>query len=126
MRTARNCSIRKATFTNSTLQVVILATQTRDVLPELWNNDSDLAAEDSEAVAVRAAADIEHLIGSLRSRSNAHLILNTLEMPSFPNAGILDSQANYTDNPRRFAPSIGIFEKLRPNTWESTYLTMTL
>ncbi len=73
-------------------QVVILATQTRDVLPELWNNDSDLPAQDSEAVAVRAAADIEHLIGSMRSRSNAHLILNTLEMPSFPNAGILDSQ----------------------------------
>jgi FkbH-like protein len=72
--------------------VVILATQTRDVLPELWNSDSDLAAEDSETVAVRATADIEHLIGSLRSRSNANLILNTLEMPSFPNAGILDSQ----------------------------------
>ncbi len=72
--------------------VVILATQTRDVLPELWNNDSDLTAEDSEAVAARAAADIEDLIGSLRSRCNSHLILNTLEMPSFPNAGILDSQ----------------------------------
>ena len=72
--------------------VVILATQTRDVLPELWNND--FAAEDADAQAARAGADIEHLIGALRSRSNAHLILNTLEMPMYPNAGILDSQRN--------------------------------
>jgi FkbH-like protein len=71
--------------------VVILATQARDVLPELWNNDSP-AAEDTEALAARAGEDIESLIGSLRSRSNAHLILNTLEMPIFPSAGILDSQ----------------------------------
>lgn len=70
--------------------VVILATQTRDVLPDLWND----AAEDSEALAVRAGADIEHLIDALRARSNAHLILNTLEMPAYPNAGILDSQRN--------------------------------
>src|ERR1700723_144825 len=62
--------------------VVILATQTRDVLPELWNNDSP-SAEDTEALAARAGEDIENLIGSLRSRSNAHLILNTLEMPMF-------------------------------------------
>jgi FkbH-like protein len=73
-------------------EVVILATQTRDVLPDLWNNDS--ATDDTDALAARAAADIENLIGSLRSRSNAHLILNTLEMPAYPNAGILDSQRN--------------------------------
>ncbi len=72
--------------------VVILATQTRDVLPELWNND--FAADDSDAHTTRAGAEIEHLIGALRSRSNAHLILNTLEMPAYPNAGILDSQRN--------------------------------
>lgn len=70
--------------------VVILATQTRDVLPEIWND----AAEDSEAQAVRTGADIENLIGALRSHSNTHLILNTLEMPAYPNAGILDSQRN--------------------------------
>jgi len=72
--------------------VAILATQTRDVLPELWNGDS--TAADSEALAARAGADIEHLIGALRSRSNAHLILNTLEMPAYPNAGIFDGQGN--------------------------------
>ncbi|MGC2445644.1 HAD-IIIC family phosphatase [Candidatus Binatus sp.] len=70
--------------------VVILATQTRDVLPELWND----VAEDADAVAARAAANIELLIDAPRSRSNAHLILNTLEMPAYPNAGILDSQRN--------------------------------
>ena len=72
--------------------VVILATQTRDVLPELWNDSA--ATEDSEALAARVGADMENLIDSLRSRSKAHLILNTLEKPSFPNAGILDSQRN--------------------------------
>ena len=72
--------------------VVILATQTRDVLPELWNND--FAVDDSDAHTARAGAEIEHLIVALRSRSNAHLILNTLEMPAYPNAGILDSQRN--------------------------------
>ena len=72
--------------------IVILATQTRDVLPELWNDSA--ANEDSEVFAARAASNIEHLIDSLRSRSKAHLILNTLEMPNFPNAGILDSQRN--------------------------------
>src|SRR3984957_8578360 len=70
--------------------VVILATQTRDVLPELWSNDSP--SEDTEALAARAVEDIKNLIGSLRSRSTAHLILNTLEMPAHPNAGILDTQ----------------------------------
>ncbi len=73
-------------------EVVILATQTRDVLPEVWNND--FSAEDSEAQAARVGAEIENLIGALRSCSNAHLILNTLEMPAYPNAGILDSQRN--------------------------------
>src|SRR5258708_9967341 len=55
--------------------VVILATQTRDVLPELWNNDSP--AEDTEALAARAVEDIENLIGSVRSRSHPSLILTT-------------------------------------------------
>ena len=72
--------------------VVILAAQTRDVLPELWNDSA--ATEDYERLAARAASDVEHLIDSLRSRSKAHLILNTLELPNFPNAGILDSQRN--------------------------------
>jgi FkbH-like protein len=72
--------------------VVILATQTRDVLLELWNND--FTADDPDAHTTRAGAEIEHLIGALRSRSNAHLILNTLEMPAYPNAGILDGQRN--------------------------------
>ncbi len=72
--------------------VLILATQTRDVLPELWNNDSDLSAADSEALAIRATADIEQLIVAMRAHSKAHLILNSMETPSFPNAGVLDSQ----------------------------------
>src|SRR5579862_302545 len=72
--------------------VVILATQTRDVLPELWNDSA--ATEGYEALATRATSEVEHLIDSLRSRSKAHLILNTLEMPNFPSAGILDSQRN--------------------------------
>ena len=75
-------------------------------------------------MAARAAANIEHLIGALRSRSNAHLILNTLEMrPS-------QTRASWTASDNRPIEAIRTVNrrsgKRPPGTGEFTYLITTL
>ncbi|HVG30776.1 MAG TPA: HAD-IIIC family phosphatase [Pyrinomonadaceae bacterium] len=72
---------------------VILAVQTRDIAPDLWQGFADLTAEERAAAARRVAEEFGGIARAFRERSRAHLIVHALEEPYLPSQGILDVQA---------------------------------
>jgi FkbH-like protein len=80
-----------ALYTEPT-DVAILAVQTRDIAPELWNMAAGLTAAETQSVVERVVANYRTWIDTLRSRSNCHLIVHNLEKPPQPAAGIYDAQ----------------------------------
>ena len=73
--------------------VVLLAVQTRDIVPELWGGYADLTAEARDAAISRTIDSLHTCITTLRSHSQAHLIVHTLEMPAMPSQGVFDQQS---------------------------------
>jgi predicted enzyme involved in methoxymalonyl-ACP biosynthesis len=73
-------------------EIVIFAVQTRDVTPDLWEGYVDCTSADRNAAVERVVTSFHNWIRTFRSRSQAHLIVHTLEVPPFTNQGILDSQ----------------------------------
>ena len=71
---------------------VILAVQTRDVAPELWDHASELSVEQAQASVARVAGDFRDWIVAFRGHSTAHLIVHNLEQPVLPSRGLLDAQ----------------------------------
>ena len=74
--------------------VVVLAVQTRDIAPELWQNFTDLNVNDVDATITRVVASYRGWVDAFRSRSQAHVILHGLELPPRPSAGVLDGQTD--------------------------------
>ena len=72
--------------------LAILAVQTRDFVPELWDHYTDLSTPEVESAVDRVLAEFTNLIRTFRHHSKACLIIHTLEKP-FASAGILDAQA---------------------------------
>lgn len=73
--------------------VVILAAQARDVAPGLWTGFADLSAADVEAHVAQALGQYRQLVGALRSRSAAHLVIHNWQLPPAPAQGLLDARA---------------------------------
>jgi FkbH-like protein len=71
---------------------VILAIQTRDLLPDLWYRFTELSSEEIERLIDRIRKDLSDWVKTFRCYSNAHLLIHSLEMPLRPSAGILDAQ----------------------------------
>jgi FkbH-like protein len=72
--------------------VAILAVQTRDIAPELWNGFADLTSDQAVSVIQRVTDSFRSWIAAFRSHSQASLIVHSLELPSQPSQGILDGQ----------------------------------
>jgi FkbH-like protein len=72
--------------------IVILASQTRDVAPDLWYGSGDVSSEEAESLVSSIVSPLVSIIGRLRSRTSASLIIQNLEQPELPNAGLLDSR----------------------------------
>lgn len=72
---------------------VILAVQTRDVAPDLWNDFSGLKPEQIQASVRRVTGEFRNWIGVFRDNSQAHLIVHNLELPDAPSTGLLDAQS---------------------------------
>lgn len=72
--------------------VVIMAVQTRDVAPELWDNYPDLSVSEAREAMDRVMGHFRNSIEAFRSHSNAHLIMHTLEVPAHPCEGVLENQ----------------------------------
>lgn len=72
---------------------VILAIQTQDIAPELWDSYAEISAADARAAVDRVLADYRAWIDTLRSRTAATVFVHTLELPARPARGILDVQS---------------------------------
>lgn len=72
--------------------IVILAVQTRDIAPDLWDNAGRLSPQEIEAAVNRVANNYRDCLEAFRSRSQAHLVIHNLELPLLPAQGILDAQ----------------------------------
>src|SRR5438477_1516120 len=71
-------------------QAVILAVQTVDIAPDLWERFADLDAGAIEEAIKRVQGEFEALVKSFRARSAAHLIIHSLQHPPTPAYGVLD------------------------------------
>jgi FkbH-like protein len=74
--------------------VVILAVQTRDLVPQLWNTSEPIEASAGQALVNRTIRDIRDWIDAFRSRSHAHVVVQNFEVPDATALGILDSQSS--------------------------------
>jgi FkbH-like protein len=72
---------------------VVLAVRTDQAAPELWRDFADLAPEVAQQAAERVVRGYEQWIGAFRKHSQAALIVHSLERPSSPSLGVLDSQS---------------------------------
>ena len=72
--------------------VVVLALQTRDLVPDIWQRFTELTAADIDTLITQAIADMQSWIRAFRTHSQAHLILHNMEMPAAPARGIFDGQ----------------------------------
>jgi len=72
---------------------VVLAVRTDVAAPELWRDFADLAPEAAQQAAERTVRGYERWIGAFRKHSQAALIIHSLERPSTPSMGVLDSQS---------------------------------
>jgi FkbH-like protein len=70
----------------------ILAVQTRDLAPELWDSFADLSPDEVDTVVERVTRELGQLFQSFRSLSEAHLVVHNFDIPSMPRCGVLDSQ----------------------------------
>ena len=73
--------------------VIVLAVQTRDIAPQLWANFADLSAAEVESQVERVGESFESWIDTMRSRTQAHIIVHNLERPADASKGLLDGQA---------------------------------
>ena len=73
---------------------VVLAVRTDQAAPELWSDFADLAPEVAQQAAERVVRGYEQWIGAFRKQSQAALIIHSLERPSSPSLGVLDSQSD--------------------------------
>ena len=72
---------------------VVLAVRTDQAAPELWRDFADLAPEAAQQAAERVVRGYEQWVGAFRKHSQAALIIHSLERPSTPSLGVLDSQS---------------------------------
>jgi FkbH-like protein len=73
--------------------VTILAVQTRDVAPELWDCYAEQTAKTAKATAYRVVCGFNKWIQAFCSQSKSHLIVHNLELPALPSHGIFDAQS---------------------------------
>lgn len=73
---------------------VILAVRTADLAPELWGRYTSLTPKAIGEVTERVSSSLQQWLQAFRNRSQAAIILHTLEQPPRPAAGILDAQSS--------------------------------
>src|SRR5439155_7162913 len=69
--------------------IVFLAVQARDLVPDLWERFAELKPEMVQSSVERASIDLNCWVDNIRRRSAASIVLQTLETPFVPNRGIL-------------------------------------
>ena len=80
-------------YTEWNADVVILATQTRDVVPELWDRFGELSPEDVDKACDQVIDQFTGLIEGFRRLSGATLVVHNFEEPAATTLGIADRAA---------------------------------
>lgn len=75
--------------------VVILAVQSRDLSPPLWESFASLSEAEVSAAVGNASSSMTGLLEAFRSRSSAALVVHTLQLPPSPANGVFDAQAAF-------------------------------
>ncbi len=75
--------------------VAILAIQTLDIAPALWEDAADLSEAEMREAAARVVAEFRTWFRTFRAQSAAYLLVHTLESPYQPGRGILDAQSGF-------------------------------
>jgi FkbH-like protein len=70
----------------------ILAVQTEDVAPDLWNAYADLTPEERQAAIQRVQQEFRDWIFAFRKKTSASLIVHSLAVPTESSLGVLDGQ----------------------------------
>lgn len=73
--------------------IIVLAVQTRDIAPEIWSAHATLSPKEVESIVDRVVGDFDRLMQVCRSRSKAHFIIHSLEVPCLPSLGLFDCQS---------------------------------
>jgi len=71
--------------------IVVLAVQTRDIAPEIWENFTDLTEGDAQHAVDRVLGSFRIWVRAFRERSNASLVIHNLEKPA-ASEGVLETQ----------------------------------
>jgi FkbH-like protein len=71
--------------------IVVLAVQTRDIAPEIWDGYADLSEADVQASVDRVLQVFAAWVRTFRERSSASLIIHNLEKP-IASQGVLETQ----------------------------------
>ncbi len=71
--------------------IVLLAVQTRDIAPELWDGYADLSEAGTQAVVDGVLQSFAIWIRKFREHTNASLVIHNLEKPN-ASLGVLDTQ----------------------------------
>ncbi|HEX4215197.1 MAG TPA: HAD-IIIC family phosphatase [Candidatus Dormibacteraeota bacterium] len=71
---------------------VLLALQTRDLVPDLWSRYAELDTAEVRRQVERCLADLAGLVRVFRANSQANLLVQNLEQPARPAEGVLDAQ----------------------------------
>lgn len=72
--------------------IAVLAVQTRDLVPALWNRFADLSGQEIQATISQAVSDLRHAISTFRANSQTHLIVHSFELPLTASNGVLDAR----------------------------------
>ena len=72
---------------------MVLAVRTEDVAPDLTREFADLSPDMARQAADRVVRGYEQWMNSFRQHSQAALIVHSLEHPTHPSFGVLDSQS---------------------------------
>jgi FkbH-like protein len=78
---------------SSNANLVFLAMQTRDILPEIWESYTDLSPKEVNGAVDRALQQFATWIHSFRSRTKSCLVIHMLERP-IASAGLLEAQTD--------------------------------
>ena len=73
--------------------VVVLAVQTRDLFPELWERSGAEAAPDPAGRTAQTLQNLRDWIATLRARSAANVVLFDFAQPAATADGVLDAQS---------------------------------
>jgi FkbH-like protein len=73
-------------------EIAVLAVQTRDIAPALWDHWTQTPAAACAEAVEHALDSFRSWIRAFRANSSAHLLIHNLEQPVAPAFGMLDSQ----------------------------------